>query len=76
MYLAGICRRGDRRFWSWSLVWELCIAFGMGVIGAGVAEYLELGDMGTLGTIAALSYLGPRGAEASLERLLDRRGAR
>ncbi|WP_193183288.1 phage holin family protein [Nisaea sediminum] len=73
MYLAGLCRRGDRRFWSWSLLWEIPVAFGMGLIGAGVAEYLDLGQMGALGTIAVASYLGPRGAEATLERFLDRR---
>ncbi|WP_193171244.1 phage holin family protein [Nisaea nitritireducens] len=73
MYRAGICRRGDRRFWSWSLAWELPLAVGMGIIAAGMAEFLDLGIRGTLAVSTAVAYLGPRGIEAYLERFLEKR---
>lgn len=65
LYHADLVRRGRRRFWSWSLVWELMIAIGMGVVAGGAAEWLELKGMTAAGFIAAVSYLGPRTIEAA-----------
>jgi hypothetical protein len=44
LYHADLVRQGRRRFWSWTLAWELMIAIGMAAAGF----------------IAAISYLGPR----------------
>ena len=64
LYHANLVRQGRRRFWSWTLVWELMIAIGMGVVAGGAAEWLELKGMTAAGFIAAASYRGPRTIEA------------
>ncbi len=50
------------------LVWEVPMAIGMALIGDGAGEYLDLTDSQTVALIAVLSYLGPRGICAALER--------
>jgi hypothetical protein len=64
LYLANLVRQGRRRFWSITLIWELMIAIGMGVVAGGAADWLELSGMAAAGFIAAVSYLGPRSIEA------------
>ena len=64
LYHADLVRKGQRRFWSLHLAWELMIAIGMGVVAGGASEYLELSGMAAAGFIAAASYLGPRTIEA------------
>lgn len=54
-----------------TLIWELPLAFGMALIGDGLGSYLELNRDVTIGLIAMLSYLGPRGVGAMLERWLN-----
>ena len=68
MWHVGQVRKGTRCFWSLELVWELPVAFGMALIGAGVAEWAALPPKAEVGLIAALSYLGPRGIESLLAR--------
>jgi len=72
MWHAGEVRAKRRPVFTWSLLWELPLAFGMALIGDGLGDYLSLSDTATVGVIAALSYLGPRGAGALLERWLAR----
>jgi len=59
MYHANQVTLGKRRFFTWQLVWELCIAMGMGVVAGGLADYLHLQDMVKAGFISAVAYLGP-----------------
>ena len=66
MWHIGEVQRGRRLFWSWALVAEVGIAIGMGLIGAGVAEYFNITGNASVALIAALSYLGPRGIEAMI----------
>lgn len=56
-------------FWTWSLLFELPVAFIMALIGHGIAEYFSLGNMASLGLVSALSYLGPRGLIIEIERI-------
>ena len=63
-----------RRFWKWSLLFELPTAFCMALIGSGIAEYFALGTWGALGLISGLSYLGPRSMLERAERLMRRKG--
>ena len=56
-------RKAKRRFLGPELVWELPIAVGMAIIGEGLATYMSLGHLASTGLVAALAYLGPRGAE-------------
>lgn len=73
MWHARMVQKGERYFWSIDLLWELPTAVGMAVIGKGVADWLLLGEWQTLGLIATLSYLGPRGMEAALAAWLMRK---
>lgn len=68
MYHAGEARAGRRPAFGLFLVWEIPMAIGMALIGDGAGEYLELTDSQTVALIAVLSYLGPRGICAALDR--------
>lgn len=72
MWHVSEVRRKRRALFSWTLVWELPIAFGMAFIGDGAGEYLELSQTSTVGLIALLSYLGPRGVVALEEQWAER----
>lgn len=63
MWHVSEARKAKRRFFGPELVWELPIAVGMALIGEGLADWLGLGQVPSTGLIAALAYLGPRGAE-------------
>src|SRR5690606_14486193 len=73
MYHAGEVRAKRRPIASWDLLWELLVAVGMAVIGDAVGSYMEFSREVTVGLIGILSYLGPRGAGALLERWAARK---
>ena len=73
MFHATEVKRGKRRFFGRELVWELPIAIGMAIIGEGAAAYFDLPPTVSTGLIAALAYLGPRGAEVLLINWLGRK---
>ena len=73
MWHAGEVRSRRRPILSWSLLWELPLAFGMALIGDGLGAYLGLGRDVTVGLIAVMSYLGPHGAGAIIDRWLTAR---
>jgi len=68
MWHAGEARAGRRPAFGLFLVWEVPMAIGMALIGDGAGEYLDLTDSQTVALIAVLSYLGPRGICAGVER--------
>lgn len=68
MHHANEVRAKRRPIASLELFWELPLAVGMALIGDSLGAYLGLGREVTVGLIAALSYLGPRGAGAMFER--------
>ncbi len=63
MWHTSEARKGKRRFFGPELLWELPIAIGMALIGEGAASWLNISQPASTGLIAALAYLGPRGAE-------------
>ncbi len=73
MWHAGEVRAKRRPILSLTLIWELPMAVGMALIGEGLGAYLGLGREVTVGLIAVLSYLGPRGAGAMLEKWIAAR---
>ncbi len=73
MWHTGEVRRGKRRFWGRELLWEIPICFGMALIGESVTAYLGLSQPVSTGVVAALAYLGPRGAEVMLMNWLSRK---
>lgn len=68
MWHAGEVRSRRRPAFGLFLVWEIPMAIGMALIGDGAGEYFDLSDSQTVALIAILSYLGPRGICAVLER--------
>lgn len=68
MHHANEVRAKRRPIVSPELLWEVPLAVGMAMIGDSLGAYLDLGREVTVGLIAVLSYLGPRGAGAMFER--------
>ncbi len=73
MYHAGEVRARRRPILSLDLLWEGPLAFGMAMVGDSLGSYLGLSREVTVGLIAVLSYLGPRGAGAALEKWASRK---
>lgn len=70
MYHAGEVKAKRRRFFGREILWEVPIAIGMAIIGEGVASYFDLGQPVRTAIIAILAYLGPRGSEVFIERII------
>ena len=66
MWHVNMVRLGHRRFFSRYLIFELFIAIGMGLIGDGIAEYLEVRGKVATAIVVTIAYLGPRGIEVLL----------
>jgi hypothetical protein len=69
-------RRRRRKLLSIEALFDVPIAAGMGLIGAGLGEYLALGVNATAAAAGILGYLGPRGSEAMLAAVLTWKEAR
>lgn len=72
MWHSNEARKGHRRFFGPELFWELPVAIGMVFIGEGLAAWLNLQQPVSSGLIAILAYLGPRGIEATLLKLIEK----
>lgn len=70
MFHSGEVRAHRRRFFGPELLWGLPVAVGMAIIGEAACAWLSLAPPVATGVIAALAYLGPRGAETSFDRWL------
>lgn len=53
---------------GWSLLWEVPIAIGMGIVGKGVAEYLAVDGFQHYAVVIAVAYTGPRVIDLLLAR--------
>ena len=73
MFHTGEVRARGRRFFGSELLWELPVAVGMAIIGEAACAWLALTPPVATGVIAALAYLGPRGAETLFDRWLKSR---
>ncbi len=71
MWVAERASRSHRPIWTWSLFYELPIAFGMAFIAEGIADYLDLRRVTALGLVSVFSYLGPRGVTKLIERVIS-----
>ncbi|WP_114110605.1 phage holin family protein [Thalassospira xiamenensis] len=65
-----LVRLGQRRFWSWDLLWEIPMAVMCAGVGSGVASYFNLEGSQTVACIGVCSWLGPVGSQAILDRVL------
>lgn len=70
---ASEVQRGRRQWWSKHLVWELIAAVAIGLVADGVASHLGLTGAPRTAAIVAIAYLGPRGIEALVIRILESR---
>ncbi|GGB37662.1 phage holin family protein [Tistrella bauzanensis] len=71
----GEVQRGRRRFFSKHLWWELVAAVAIGMIADGMAHQLGLTGPPRTAAIVTIAYLGPRGLEELIVRLIaTRRG--
>lgn len=68
MWHGNQARKGLRKFIGVELVWELPVAFGMGMVGEALSSYLSLTQPVSTGLIIALAYMGPRGVTAMFEQ--------
>lgn len=68
MWHSSEARKGHRKFLGKELVWELPFAFGMGLIGEGIASYFGLPPPIATGLIVGLGFMGPRGCVSLFER--------
>lgn len=68
MHHANEVRAKRRSVLPKDLIWEVPLAVGMAMIGDALGSYLNLSRDVTVGVIAVLSYLGPRGAGAIFAR--------
>lgn len=57
-----------RRPSGWSLLWEVPLAIGMGVVGKGLADWLDLSGFPNYALTIAVSYVGPRALDIALDR--------
>ena len=67
---------GHRRFWSRELIWEVPTAGLCAVMGGGLASYLGLDPMASHAVVGVVGWLGPRGVEVVLARMVERYAAR
>lgn len=58
--LLALAHAGASKPTGWSLLWEVPLAIGMGVVGKGVADFLRLDDFPEYAVTIAVSYIGPR----------------
>ena len=63
---------GHRRFWSRELFWEVPTAVLMGLMAGGLVSYFELGAPEGFAIAGVCGWLGPRGMEVLLIRLVER----
>ena len=73
--LIALAHAGAARPSGWSLLWEVPMALGMGVIGKGVADWFRLDDFPEYALTIVVAYSGPRLIDIAVARWLANRGA-
>lgn len=66
-------RYGHRRFYSVHLLWELGVAVGIGLVGDGLATWLDITGKPVIALTVAVAHIGPGGFEHAIPRYLARR---
>ena len=74
MFHARQVQQGRRRLFSKSLLLELPIALGMGMVGAGIAEWWGFQGQVRDAVLVSAGFVGPRAIEQTIERLLKLTG--
>lgn len=58
-----------------TLAWEIPLAWGLGILGMGAADYLRLTGFPAYAVVIAVAYAGPRSIEALIARAVAARPA-
>ena len=69
-----LVQMGHRHFWSRELVWEVPTAIFMGVLAGGIVSHFDLSGSEGYAIAGVCGWLGPRGMEVLLTRLVERYG--
>ena len=70
LFHARQVQQGRRRLFSKSLLLELPIALGMGMVGAGIAEWWGFQGQVRDAILVSAGFVGPRAIEQTIERML------
>lgn len=71
MYHAKLVQLGKRKPFSWTLLWDIPIALGMGWIALGIAQWFGLAWEPTVSISMAASYLGPYSIDTAFIKVMD-----
>lgn len=63
MFHAKLVQTGQRKPFSWVLVWDIPIALGMGWISLGLSRWLDVAWEMTISISLIVAYLGPYGID-------------
>lgn len=72
LYHHRLVTLGHRKFWSREFIWEIPTAVLSAIIGGGIAAYWHLEPMAAQAVVGFCAWLGPRGMEVALARIVDR----
>lgn len=72
MYHARAVQQGNRKPWSWALIFDLPIALGMGWCVYGLCVWFSLRAEPTISAAIAASYLGPYSVDRIFSRVADK----
>lgn len=75
MYHAGEVRKMKRKPLDASLVWELPVAVGMGMMADGVASYFGVDRSVSTAISVGFGYLGPGGVQAIFAKWFEKQKA-
>ena len=63
MFHAKLVQTGQRKPFSWILLWDIPIALGMGWISLGLSQWLNVAWEMTISIALVVAYLGPYGID-------------
>lgn len=73
MFHARQVQRGHRKPLSWTLLWDLPIALGMGWIALGLGAWLHVVWEATISISLITSYLGPHAIDLGFSKWSDKK---
>ena len=74
MFHSSEVRAKRRKVFGAELLWEFPTGFGMGLIGEGIAQYLNWDGAMRLAIIVFVAQVGPRGVQRAIERWINGSG--
>ena len=71
MYRAKLAQQGLTKPLDWGVLWDVCIALGMGWMALGICLWLEIIPEATTSVAIITGYLGPYGLDLLFVRWVD-----